>query len=97
MSARVEAGNKKVSLPVDVTELVLSETSLQADSDIERPAGRHSTSDTRHRDDGDILHLDIGGGFWHKHEALVQEVKQSFIGLDGALNTVVTMMAGKVL
>jgi len=69
-------------LPVNVAELVLAETILQSDSDIERPAGRHGTSDTRHRDHGNVLHLNVGGGFGHEHKTLVQEIKQPLVGLD---------------
>lgn len=76
---------------------MLAETSLQADSDIERAAGRHGTSDARHCDHGNVLHLDISGGLGDKDKTLVQEIKQTLVGLDGALNPVVTVVAGKVL
>jgi hypothetical protein len=84
-------------LPVNVAELVLAETTLQANSDIERPASRHGTSNTRHRDHGNVLQLDIRGGFGDEDETLVQEIKQTLVGLDGALNSVVTVVAGEVL
>lgn len=76
---------------------MLTKATLQAHGDIERPTGRHGAADTRHGDHRDVLHLDICGRLRDKDKALVQEVKETFIGLDGALNSVVTVVAHKVL
>lgn len=84
-------------LPVDVAELVLTQATLQADGNIERPTGRHSSSNTRHGNHRNVLQLDISGRLRDKDKALVQEVKETFVGLDGALNSVVTVVAQKVL
>lgn len=48
------------NIPVDVAELMLSQAILQANSDIKRPTSRHSTANTRHGDNGDVLKLDVG-------------------------------------
>jgi hypothetical protein len=63
------------NIPVNVAELVLAQSALQADGDVERSAGRNGTPDTRHRDDGDILDLNVCGWLGNEHEALIQAVK----------------------
>lgn len=71
------AGNKKKKsgyLPVDVAKLVLTQSTLQANSDVEGSAGGNSTSNTRHCDNRDVLHLNVGRGLGNKHETLIQEV-----------------------
>lgn len=84
-------------LPVDVTELVLAQTTPEADSDIKGSAGRDSATDTGHGHHRDILKLDIGSRLGNEHETLVQEVKRALVGLDRALDTVVSVVADKVL
>lgn len=79
-------------IPIDIAELMLSHSALQANGDIERSAGRHSTADTRHGDDGDVLDLNIGGRLRDEHETLVQTEQKTFICLDRALDSAVPMM-----
>lgn len=85
------------ALPVDVAELVLAQTALQTNGNIECPTGRHGTPNTRHGDHRDVLDLNVGGRLRDKDKTLVQEIKQTLIGLDGALDTVMSVMAHKVL
>lgn len=84
-------------LPVNVAELVLTQTTLQADSDIEGSAGRDSAANTRHGHHRDVLELDVGGRFRDEHETLIQEVERALVGFDGTLDTVVSVMADEVL
>lgn len=84
-------------LPVNVAELVLTQATLQADGDIEGSAGRNSAANTRHGHHRDVLELDVGGRLRDEHETLVQEVKRALVGFDGTLDTVVSVMADKVL
>lgn len=69
-------------LPVDVAKLVLTQSTLQANSDIEGSAGGNSASNSRHCDNRDVLHLNVGGGFGNEHETLIQEVQKTLVGLD---------------
>jgi hypothetical protein len=69
-------------VPVDVAKLVLAQATLQADCDIKGAAGGDSASDTRHRNNGDVLHLNVSRWLGDEHEALVQEVQKTFVGLD---------------
>lgn len=76
---------------------MLTHTSLQGHSNIKGSAGGNSATNTRHRHDCNVLHLDISGGFGDEDQTLVQEVKQTFVGFDRALNSVVAVVASKVL
>lgn len=62
------------SIPVDVAELVFAHAGLQADRDIECPAGRHGTADSRHGDDGNVLNLNVRRRLRNEDQTLVQEV-----------------------
>lgn len=70
------------TIPVDVAELVFSHASLQGHRDIKGSAGRHSTAHARHRNDGNILGLDVSRRFGNEDEALIQEVQETFVRLD---------------
>lgn len=83
-------------IPVNVAELVLSHSALQADGDIKRPTGRDSSADTGHGDNGDIFDLNVSGGFRDEHEALVQTEQETFVRLDRALDSAVSVMADEV-
>ena len=80
-------------LPVDVAELVFAQTTLQTDSDVKCAAGGDSASDTRHRNNRDVLHLNVSRGLGDEHKALIQEVQETLVGLDGTLDAMVTMVA----
>lgn len=80
-------------IPVNVAELVLAQAALQADGDIKRSTSGDSASDTRHGDNRDVLHLDIGRGLGYEHEALIQKVQKTLVGLDGALDAMVAVVA----
>lgn len=69
-------------LPVDVAKLVLTQSTLQANSDVEGSAGGNSASNTRHCDNRDVLHLNVGRGLGNEHETLIQEVQKTLVGLD---------------
>lgn len=84
-------------VPVDVAELMLAQATLQADCDIKGATGGDSASDTRHRDNGNVLHLNVSRRLGDEHETLVQEVQKTFVGLDRALDTVVAVVTDKVL
>lgn len=75
---------------------MLAQSALQADGDVECSAGRNGTPDTRHRDDGDVLDLNVGGRLGNEHEALIQAVKQSFVCLNRALDSAVAVVADEV-
>lgn len=80
-------------LPVDVAKLVLTQSTLQANSDVEGSTGGNSTSNTRHCDNRDVLHLNVGRGLGNKHETLIQEVQKTLVGLDRTLDALVTVVA----
>lgn len=61
-------------LPVDVAKLVLTQTTLQANSDVKGSAGGNSASDTRHCNNRNVLQLNVGRGLGNEHETLIQEV-----------------------
>lgn len=73
---------KSGNLPIDVAELMLAQAALQADGDIKCSAGGNSASDTRHRDNRNVLHLDVSCRFRYEHETLIQEVQKALIGFD---------------
>ena len=66
---------------------------LQGDCDIERSAGRHGAANARHSDDGNVLDLDVRGRLGNEDQALIQEVQETLVGLDGALDPAVTVVA----
>jgi hypothetical protein len=61
---------------------VLSHASLETNGDVESSTGGHSTTDTGHLDDSNVIKLDVCGRLRDKDKALIQEIKKTFIGLD---------------
>lgn len=72
---------------------MLSHASLQSNCDIKRPTGRHGSANTRHGDNGDIFKLDVRRWLRNEDQTLIQEVQETFVGLDRALDSAVTMVA----
>lgn len=69
-----------------------SSVGLQGDRDVKRSTGRHRTAHTRHGDDSNVLNLDVGGRLGNEDQALIQEVQQTLVGLDGTLDTAVAVV-----
>lgn len=70
---------------------------LQSNGDIECATGGNSTSNARHGDNRNVFHLDISCRLGNEHQTLIQEVQKTLVGLDGTLDTLVTMVAGMTL
>lgn len=83
----------EIHIPVDVAELMLSQASLQADCDVKRSAGRNGTTHPRHGNDRNVLNLNVSGRLGDENQALIQEVEETLVRLDGALDPTVTVMA----
>lgn len=83
----------EIHIPVDVAELVFSQASLQANCDIKCSAGRDGTTHTRHGDDRNVFNLNVSGRLGDEDQALIQEVEETLVRLDGALDSTVTVMA----
>ena len=74
---------------------MLPHASLQCDGNIECPARRNRPADTGHRDHSNILNLDIRRRLGNEDQTLIQEVQKPFVGLDGALDSAVAVVAVK--
>ena len=72
---------------------MFSHARLQAHGDVKSSAGRHCTAHTRHRNDGYILDLNIGRRLGNEDQTLIQEVQETFVGLDRAFDAAVAVMA----
>lgn len=75
---------------------MLSHASLQGNRDVESSAGRHRTAHPGHRDHRNVLDLHVRRRLRHKDQALIQEVQETLVGLDGAFDSAVAVVAVKV-
>lgn len=87
-----QGGNE--DLPVDVAELVLALPRFQGDGYVECSAGGDGAANARHGDDGDVFDLDVGSWFGDEHEGFIEAEEETFVGFDGAFDTVHVVMAG---
>lgn len=72
---------------------MLSLPGFECDGDVEGPTGRDRASNSRHDNRSNILELNVGRRFWHKHEALVETVEEALVGFYRTLDPRLLMMA----
>ena len=96
-SQKERTRNRKKRSPVDVAELMLSQPTLQRDRNVKRPARRHGPTHPRHGDDLDVVERDVRGRLGYEHEALVETEQVSLVGLDGALDAGLLVVAAEIL
>ena len=76
---------------------MFTQTILQSNGDIECAASGDGAAHTGHGDHSNVLHLNVSRRLGDEHKTLVQEVQETLVGFDGALDSVVTVVAGIVL
>jgi len=82
--------------PINVGELVLCHASLHGEGDIEGATRRHCSAYPRHGHGSDVIHADVSCRLGDEHEGLVEAEQMTLVGLDGALDARLLMMADEV-